>query len=477
MTTGLSGIHRASLVLAARLERAGHRVTYACPQDVRASVEDHGLRWHKLDPVAFSPAPQLAAPGLSGKLGHKLRELRSARQRRMAGVQALGMDRFRSDLEELRPDLILIDQELVEHVITASAAGYPLALLDPFFAHREQPGLPPIDSTVRPGRGWLGGPLGLRCLHLRKRLGVRSGRLRVWLRYFGTDRRCVLLAYARGIGFPAGRLRHTDGLLDVTFEGIPTLRLVASELDFPHPPEELVHDVGAMLSATADAQDRADAPAPDLKQGASGTGEPETGPPGTGDPGEAGGAVKDVALESALAGSSGPERRLLYASSTSMDTTRNASFLATLVGLARVRPDWTVIVSLGGAASPPPDSLPPNALVRSWIDVHAVLSKASAALVHGGIHTLHECVAQRVPMLVRSGERFDQNGNAARIAYHRLGRILPPELDNPHELAGALDQLTADQAIAGSLARAAETLQRYREEALLESVIENLVQG
>nr|MBX2878234.1 hypothetical protein [Saprospiraceae bacterium] len=44
--------------------------------------------------------------------------------------------------------------------------------------------------------------------------------------------------------------------------------------------------------------------------------------------------------------------------------------------------------------------------------------------------TINECIHFAVPMLVYSGQRYDQNGCAARIHFHQVGIIGDKDLDD-----------------------------------------------
>ena len=63
---------------------------------------------------------------------------------------------FARSLRDQRPDLTLINGEMHEHIIAASAAGARVALLNSFVSIWRQPGVPPPHTLARPGIGWSG---------------------------------------------------------------------------------------------------------------------------------------------------------------------------------------------------------------------------------------------------------------------------------------------------------------------------------
>jgi UDP:flavonoid glycosyltransferase YjiC (YdhE family) len=77
-----------------------------------------------------------------------------------------------------------------------------------------------------------------------------------------------------------------------------------------------------------------------------------------------------------------------------------------------------LVMSVGDAI----DSLeaPRGVTVSRRLPQLAILARAQAAIVHGGLGTIKECIWFGVPMLVLPGDH-DQPANAARVAHHGLG--------------------------------------------------------
>ena len=99
------------------------------------------------------------------------------RRRRERARESLGVGAFARFLRDERPDLILINGEMHEHIIAASAAGARVALLNSFVSIWRQPGLPPPHTLARPGIGWTGTRAGASLLWLALRLRKRYRRL------------------------------------------------------------------------------------------------------------------------------------------------------------------------------------------------------------------------------------------------------------------------------------------------------------
>jgi len=81
-----------------------------------------------------------------------------------------------------------------------------------------------------------------------------------------------------------------------------------------------------------------------------------------------------------------------------------------------------------------------NVLIRSTVPQLALLRRARVFITHGGMASVREACYFGVPMVVVPGWN-DQYGNAARVAYHRLGITASPESLTAATFATALDEV------------------------------------
>jgi len=145
-------------------------------------------------------------------------------------------------------------------------------------------------------------------------------------------------------------------------------------------------------------------------------------------------------------------------------------YLEVLVQAFATRPDWQLLIAPGHLADGfDPGALPPNVKVCRWVRQDEVLSQAAVAITAGGSATLRDCVRFGVPMLVFP-LWSDHFGNAARVAYHKLGydggdfRQLTPA-----RLVALVDSLLRDDEIAASVSKARQSC-----DASLDTQVEDL---
>jgi zeaxanthin glucosyltransferase len=93
----------------------------------------------------------------------------------------------------------------------------------------------------------------------------------------------------------------------------------------------------------------------------------------------------------------------------------------TFLQAASLLPDAHILIAAGDAQAKL-GRVPGNVSVVKHAAQLAVLSRASVMVTHGGLNSVKECISMGVPMIVLPVDR-DQPGNAARVAYHKLGLI------------------------------------------------------
>ncbi len=381
ITTGLTGILNASFEVVDRLQKAGYRVTYACPHDVRERVETQGFTYVQLRPVQQQPAPALS-PSLS-RFQRIYQTVFKAGWRRRMAIERLGMEQFEQLLKDIKPDLLLLDMELHEHIVTAYAAKVPFLLLSQWFSIWESAGLPMPQSRIIPDtdqeaavqKEW-------REDYEKRRKKIRRQALKSGY----TDRRSILKLYARQKGFPVEEWLPYQWPGPFAYRSLPVLSMTHEALEFPHQYRENLHYIGAMVYEKR----KEKAIDPNIEE----------------------------RLKQLFADKQKKNKKLIYCSRTTMDATEEYEFLDKIIQAVSDRKDWILVAGTKQAYK---YTATDNIHLFEWLPQLEVLKHADCSVNHGGIHTINECIHFAVPMLVYSGGQHDQNGCAARIAYHQLG--------------------------------------------------------
>ncbi|MEM1318963.1 MAG: nucleotide disphospho-sugar-binding domain-containing protein [Bacteroidota bacterium] len=440
LTSGLTGILHASFELVARLQAEGHRVTYGTPRAVAERVAAQGIDYVQLPPIASDPAPPL--PTLHRPLRRLKRlwyQLRHARQRRQTAFDKLNSEDIAEKLQALQPELLIIDVELHEYILTAFGQRTPLLLLSQWFSLWKRPGLPYLLHDTVPGRGWRGQPLAIRWAWWQVRLQRWYQFQKKWWRSLGCNRRTVLRQLARKVGFPMRYIRSNYWPGPFTYDELPVISMTAAEMEFPHPHRPNLHYVGPMVSA----------------------GRQES--------------RKDQESEQRLERLFEQKRRtgaaLIYCSVSTLHK-GDEQFLQNISQAVAGREDWILILGLGGLLDTAfLEPLPTNVHPFSWVPQLKVLEQADCSINHGGIHTINECLHFRVPMLVYSGKRSDQNGCAARVDYHQLGIMADKDTDTAADIRSKIEAVLSTPKYVANMDTMHGHYQAYKGQRKLEEVV------
>ena len=135
-----------------------------------------------------------------------------------------------------------------------------------------------------------------------------------------------------------------------------------------------------------------------------------------------------------------------------------------MVNAFKTRPEWELVLALGGRLSPEVlGELPPNVHGFKWVPQLKVLAVADCAIIHGGISSINECLYYKVPMVVYSILTLDQNGNAARVAYHGLGIAGDRRRDDSETISQHVHCALTKKSFRIKLERINEHLQQYQQ--------------
>ncbi len=380
----LKGRLHATFALVSKLESEGHIVIYLSSAEIGKIIETQGFSYYEIPPInfSFSTSELENLSTWTQKASYFFKNFRSHYQK---GKKIMHLDIYEEILCKIEPDRVLVDVELHDFVFAATALKIPVVLFHTWFSDKISFSLPSIRSTIIPGYGWSGSAIGIAINWIKMRLMV-YGRLSVNKIKFSNYRRAVLRKYAKEVGFPRSGLLTNTLPPHFSFTKLPILTLCMSEMDFPQKVPENITYVGPMVYQN---REKITTATSDLE-------------------------IKKILDRFA-------DKKIIYCSVSSY-LKGDVSFLKKVIEAVSNQKDWVLILSAGGNIDLNDlQTTSPNVFLFSWVPQLLVLSKADCSINHGGVNSINECVHYAVPMLVYSGKNFDQNGNAARVTYHKLG--------------------------------------------------------
>ena len=380
ITDGRMAMFNATTALASRFEKAEHSIVYASPDEIGDRVEARQLRFVQLPDSRFPDRADLEAQGAD-----------SPEERRQNALRQLGVGELAQTVHEIDPDLILIDIELHAHIVSILPLGIPMGLLCTFLSIDKQRGLPPLHSKVVPGRGWKGSWPYAEWLWARFRIRKALQRWVARFRLAGLDRVSLLrfLAQQGGVEF-SKEVTTSQWLIPVSYKRLPVVCLRAGELNFRPQGSPRTHFCGPMV-------------------------EPERQDTGVT-------AETTSRLDELYRRRREGETDALILCSLSSFAEAEPDFVCRVAQSVVDEPRWELILALGGSSARESlDEVPDNVHLFDWVPQMQVLENVDGAVINAGSSTVTECIYHGVPTVVFSLQRNDQNGNAARVVFPRIG--------------------------------------------------------
>lgn len=443
---GMMSPLNASLALCRRLQSAGHQITYVSHDDIDDVVTANGFSFVRLEEDRSIRDDAMAESWRNPVKW--LRTMRSARHR------SAGLDEVERVIGALNPDLLIIDIEMHYAIIATALLRIPTVLAMNWFSVYRRPGFPPPESRNVPDQTIEGKraaqsewrAVRLRGLVARARHKIGRGGIGDLVRPigYGTFHYADLKAVARARGFPLrNETDRRQWLRPYTYTRYPIVCFNALEMELPHVPPPNLEYVGPMV---------------DLQR---------VEPRVTGEARARWETVKKQRL------SETPGRPLVYCSLGSYWA--DLPFLRMIVETFIRRSEWDLILGLGRQTSRADfGHLPDNVTVLEWAPQLEVLALADVAINHAGVTSVNEAISLGVPIIAYSPDLTDQDGVAARIAYHGLGVAAEWDTD-PARLEQHIEHVLDQESYRLNVQAMREAFRRYESDRVAEVAIERFL--
>lgn len=446
----LPSLLNTSIGAARRLQAAGFTVTFVCTTNLAERLEAENMAVAVIndderfaDLASADPRPSLANPaGLAAWVG----------RRRRLRAESLASNELAEVVKSLSPDLLIINAETHAAMITTRPLGIPTLATTNFFSVFRSADIPPLSSTLASPRGlahrakvfasWSWIRLGTCYWQLRNRFGL--GGLAAMVSPVRSDTVSLVdlkpLADSAGVDLKSITDR-SQWLRPHVYTDVPLISFTAREMDLPHKPHDNMIYVGPMVGA-----DRVERELPP----------------------EADARWQEMKLERE-GDRTGTTRPIVYCSLGtvwSADTT----FLRRVIEVFEHRPDWNLVLSLGAGNTDAGTeskirndlgSIPSNVLILDWAPQIEILANADCFVTHGGVKSLSEAIVAGVPTVAYSTGFVDQNGNARRVAHHRVGIMGDKDNDSITDIEAAIETAISDSAIAAAITKMQGHFQTY----------------
>ncbi len=438
---GMPSCYNNGLAFARRFLDDDVAITVACDQDVSALAAAAKVPFRHLKSLSYAQTTRRYLDITQSKKTNRIRNLLSSyrvvRDCKKLRQRTLEDDELLQLIAELNPDVLLIDIECHLAIIASSTLSKPTALCTRLFNHRPGDNVAPLHSDLLPSKQFAKRLLiAAQWWKLRVQSTVIAARQRF-------SKRRIMPIHYRSYSMPdikamANRYKvdlwsiatRTHWFRPVAYTHAPILSMTLSELDFDRREDHSFKYLGPMIGEqdyTFDFQTE---------------------------------SIEKIDRFIDTAKHDG--RKIIYCAmgTYAQSQTRFVEIVETLV---RLKKDYAFIISLGGRGSVDArHQIPDNALLLDAAPQLKCLANSDAAILHGGIASLHEALKFCVPVLCFSVGSNDQNGTATRWVYRKLAIRFSAASISAVSLGLKLDQLLDDAEIANQTEWYSRLLEKSR---------------
>jgi len=396
---GMPSCYNNGFAFARRFMEDGISITVACDQDVSDLAANANVPFRHLKSLSRAQTVcqyrEITQPGKRSRLKKLLDLPRILRECRKLRLESLENEEYLQLVQELNPDVLLIDIECHLAIIASSTLSIPTAICTRLFNHRPGDGVAPLHSHLLPCK-------------------QRTGRLRIAFQWWKLRFQSQLIAvrqsfskqrimpvYYRSFSMPDVKAIARQYQVDLSsiattahwfrplsYVHVPILSMTLGDIDFERSKTDEFHYLGPMIGE----QDFAfNLSLPSVEE-------------------------LDLFIERAKQ----DQQSIIYCAMGTY-AQNNPEFIDQLRMLARLRDDCAFIISHGGREPVVLD----NAYTENVLQLKAApqiqcLANSDAAILHGGIASLQEALKYRVPVMCFSVGSNDQNGTVARWIERKL---------------------------------------------------------
>jgi zeaxanthin glucosyltransferase len=400
----------ATFKLASMLLAKNYRVTYSGLKEFEKEVLAKGFEFY-IESEAFVPPSSNKKPSFFKKL--KSRNISIRRHRQYEKIRAF--DQF---IDELKPDLVVVDSPMVRNAIPLFETGIPFVIFESMVSLDQSPLHPPLCSEIIPKNAFL------------NKLLIQL----VWKKYYFN---LFIINYLYGGGFPPKRsikivakktnfpIKEIDfnRYFHIGLRNVPEIIASPLEFDFPRKKKDNQYYLGVSVD-----ENRKEA-SYDLKYNYARK-------------------IIEQIVSRNMTCNADDKVPLVYCSFGSMAGRYEgvAEFYQKLINSCKSDTNIQIFISIGYEV---PyhlfKDLPNHIHVFRRVPQVELLKQIDVMITHGGMNTITECIMAEVPMLVYPGFKdIDQVGNACRVQFHKIGLKGDVKKDSEKLLKHKLNKVLTD---------------------------------
>ncbi|WP_430412126.1 nucleotide disphospho-sugar-binding domain-containing protein [Kordia sp.] len=389
--------YNATFAIARALEKKGHSITYLSHNESqKAYVEKQGFPLKRVfKDCYYKHEGQTVADENDYTRPFKILKEVIAQTKQLKNIFLEGIE-IQQLIDREKPDLFIIDYSYVQYYFSLQKFDIPIVMLETTVSSVRTPKYPGVFSTLMPEDSTLGN---LKISLSWKRYYLKRWMVNTWYKilFRGYDPSSFINLLIKQTGFPKNKIDRSRAFY-VGIKGVKELVLCEKAFDFPgrNIPDQY------HLCPIIDQQ--------------------RTGAFTTVSKNKTIEVINTVEVLNSLENT----QHIIYGSlgsSASLWFHDRTTFFKKLIDAVRNLDNCMLVLSVGKNFDQTSlGTIPSHVYIYERVPQLEILKKTNLMVTHGGLNSVNECIFNGVPMLVDTlGLPYDQNGNAARVAYHGMG--------------------------------------------------------
>lgn len=410
------GHFNGSLGLARVLASSGHDVIYACSNDFQQKLHSLQISSFFIDPFIVLPFKmELKEKGFLRYFLENIAGLFHDQKREQIEEK---ISRYDEMIAKLKPELVILDEHYAYKSIFYWKYGIPQATIQTALSPDYDPFIPPCNSKYVPKKS-MASRLYIYYLWQKHKIIAKIELFLNNLRTLGRQSGRYYKIFAKKYTFPFRQELIKPRALGIRFRHIPSLVVPPEAFDFPRSKNNNLFHIGPILGTNENHQ-------------------------------ELEGRIKSVIDEVIKEKAVNPKIKLIYCSLgtvTSEYLNICTRFFNQIGEVCLQNVEYRIILSVGTFFNVSKiTSIPPNLFVFDNVPQLSLLERCDAVINHGGMNTIYECIMAEKPMVVFPlSLKVDQNGNAARVVFHKIGVKGVIRRATPKSIEALLKQIIAQE--------------------------------
>ena len=385
-----TGHYNGSLQLARLLKQAGHQIVYIGPSEFKAKILQAGFLFYIFQPFTVKS---------SGKRDTFLYWIdcfisffNDWRMKQMLKM----LEELNEIIKKIDPDLILLDSNYIQKIAYYGKHKNKIAFFETMVSEHYAPNIPPYNSTFIPKNNFFS-KIYVDFLWFCREFHLRYRTIKARLVYFNNDFHSICRKLSSEYGIELEKWKDAKRMTQtkVIPKNVTELIIPPLPFDFPRPEKPNVIHIGPLVNINRDNQ---------ILDG------------------------RYINVINHIKNLKQKDKNVtfIYASLGTMSEVspaREKKFINALLKHCNSNKSCHIVFSVGNNYDIHKlPVIPENLHIFNKIPQLDILKHCDLMITHGGMNSLTECVLNKVPAIVYPlAKHWDQNGNAARVAYHGIG--------------------------------------------------------